>query len=145
MRRKFFTHVDGGPSRGSSVRRPGSEDLHWHQRKVSFFHNHIHQLSAPQSSIGSMSPQLFCSCVCASIYCPSCLISLLIIFFSCSAIIWFNCCCLSIYCTTIPSCPHIPTIVCSTILSCPHVTTFFCSTIPRCLHVTTTVCSTIPS
>ena len=29
----FFSHVYGGPSGGSSVRRPGSEDLHQHEWK----------------------------------------------------------------------------------------------------------------
>ena len=30
---KFFTHVDGGPSGGSSMRRPGSENPHRRERK----------------------------------------------------------------------------------------------------------------
>ena len=35
MRRKISAHVDGGPSGGSSVRRPGSEDPHRRERKFS--------------------------------------------------------------------------------------------------------------
>ena len=33
MCRKNSTHVDGGLSEGSSVRRPGSEDPNWHELK----------------------------------------------------------------------------------------------------------------
>jgi hypothetical protein len=36
VRRKISAHVDGGPSGASSMRRPGSEDPHWRERKFAF-------------------------------------------------------------------------------------------------------------
>ena len=30
---KISANVDGGPSKGSCVRRPGSKDPHWHELK----------------------------------------------------------------------------------------------------------------
>ena len=32
---KYSAHVDRGPSGGPCVRRPGSEDPHWHEQKFS--------------------------------------------------------------------------------------------------------------
>ena len=33
---KFPLTGDGGPSGGSRVRRPGSDDLHWRERKITY-------------------------------------------------------------------------------------------------------------
>ena len=34
-------HVNGGPSGGSSERRPGSEDPHWRERKLIFWFERV--------------------------------------------------------------------------------------------------------
>ena len=36
VRQTKFAHVDGGPSRGSSVRRPGSENPQRHEQNICF-------------------------------------------------------------------------------------------------------------
>ena len=38
---EISAHVDGGPSGGSRVRRPGSEDPHWRHRKLYVFMSEI--------------------------------------------------------------------------------------------------------